>query len=196
MLPTDVFFTDVEKVIAEFTDSDRPRLRRLIAELGRIAGEVPRVADRCCAYQARLYAKLQEYEQALAAVEQALQLMPLDERLIILRGDIHREAQEFSEALQDYSQAIAARPDSVTARMRRAEMLQARGEFEEALRDLHEALKLEPRSLRLLYRRGLLLIDLRRMADALSDFKTVARLSPDGDLKRKAQERLRELGER
>lgn len=196
MLPTDTFFADVEKVIAEFDGSDHSRLRTFIAELEHIAERVPRVAERCYAYQARLYAKLQEHEQALAAVERALQLMPLDDNLILLRGDIHRAAQEFSQALADYAHVLEVRPDSVTARMRLAEVNQTKGNYQAALQDLNEALKLEPRSLRLLYRRGLVLVDLRRSAEAIVDFKSVAQLSPDPDLKRKAEQRLRELGER
>ncbi len=195
MLPTDIFFTDIEKVIAEFSDADRPRLRKMIEELDRIAERVPRTADRCYTYQARLYAKLQEYELALAAVEKARQLMPLDDNLVLLRGDIHRQAQEYSQALQDYSAVLAEHPEAVTARMRRAEMLHANGEHAQALEDINAALKHEPRSLRLLYRRALILIDLRRAVEAIADLKNVARLSPEADLKKKAEQRLRELGE-
>lgn len=196
MLSTDSFFTDIEKVIAQFSEADRPRLRKMAEELDRIAAKVPRTADRCYAYQAKLYAKLEEYGLALAAVERALQLMPMDDGLIVLRGDIHRQAQEFSQALQDYSQVVEAHPEAVTARMRRAEMLQARGDYEAAFKDVTEALKHEPRSLRLLYRRAMILVDLRRAAEAIADLRTVARLSQDEELKRKAEKRLRELGER
>jgi tetratricopeptide (TPR) repeat protein len=196
MLSTESFFTDIEKVIAQFTEADRPRLRKMADELALIAAKVPRTADRCYAYQARLYAKLEEYELALAAVERALQLMPMDDGLIVLRGDIHRQAQEFSQALTDYTQVVDAHPEAVTARMRRAEMLQARGDYEDAFRDVTEALKHEPRSLRLLYRRAMILVDLRRAAEAIADLKTVARLSQDDELKRKAEKRLHELGER
>jgi len=167
----------------------------MIEELDRIAERVPRTADRCYAYQARLYARLQEYEQALAAVEKARQLMPLDEGLLILRGDIHRQAQEYSQALQDYSDVLAEHPEAVTAWMRRAEMRHANGDHAQALEDINAALKHEPRSLRLLYRRALILIDLRRAVEAIADLKTVARLSPEADLKKKAEQRLRELGE-
>jgi tetratricopeptide (TPR) repeat protein len=195
MLPHDVFFTDVEKVIAEFTEADRPRLGRLIAELGRIANQIPSVADRCYEYQAQLYAKLQDYPAALAAIEQALQLMPLDDNLRILRGDIYRQAAEDSQALRDYSQVLDKHPESVTARMRRSDLRRAEGKYSDALEDINTALKLEPRSLRLTYRRGLILADLRRTTEAIADFKTVARLSPDKELKSKAEQRLRELGE-
>jgi tetratricopeptide (TPR) repeat protein len=196
MIPTDVFFADIEKVIAAFTEADRPRLRKMAEELDFIAARVPSVADRCYGYQARLYAMLQEYELALAAVEHALQLMPLDHNLLILRGDIHRAAADYSKALQDYAHVVEAHPEAVTARIHRAEMLQARGDYAAALHDINEALRREPRSLRLLYRRALILVDLKRAGEAIPDLKTVAELSPDGDLKRRAEERLRELGER
>lgn len=196
MLPTDTFFADIEKVIAEFSDADRPRLRKLVEELDRIAARVPRAAERCLAYQAKLYLKLQEFEQAQAVVERALQLMPLDADLLVLRGDIHRQAQEYSQALRDYSAVVADHPEAVTARMHRAEMAQASGDYQAALTDINAALASEPRSLRLLYRRALVLLDLRRAPEALADLRQVARLSPDPDLKRKAEQRLKELGER
>ena len=194
MLTTDQFFMDIDRVISGFGLADRPRARKLIAELDNVAARVPRSAERCLAYQARLYVKLEEFEQALITVEKAMLLMPLDDNLVILRGDIHRAADEFSRALQDYGQVLNQRPDSVTARMRRAEMHQAHGQYADALEDLNAALQHEPRSLRLIYRRGLVLVDLGRPNEALADFRAVARQSPTGELKRKARERLRELG--
>jgi tetratricopeptide (TPR) repeat protein len=187
-------FADVDEALAAPTD--RPRLRRLVDELGQIALATPAVADRCYAGQARLLTQLEEYEQALVAVEKALLLMPQDDTLLIMRGDIHRAADEFSSALQDYTQVISARPNSVTARVHRAELRQARGQFAEALADVNAALQYEPRSLRLVYRRGLILMDLGRVKEAQTDFQAVARLGVDGDLKQKAIERLRELGQR
>lgn len=195
MLSTDQFFSDIDRVIAGFGEADRPRARKLIAELDNVAAKVPRSAERCLAYQARLYAKLEEFEQALLAVEKALLLMPLDDNLLILRGDIHRSAEEYSRALGDYGQVLSRQPDSVTARMRRAELHQSQGHYADALADLNAALRHEPRSLRLIYRRGLVLVDLGRANEAVADFRSVARQSPTGELKRKARERLRELGE-
>ncbi len=196
MLPTDTFFTDLEQTIQDFTEADRPRLRKMITELENIANRVPRVAERCYAYQARLFAKIQEYEQALAAVERAVQLAPMDNNLVILKGDIYREAEEFSKALQNYSQVVDEHPEAVTARIRRSDIHQASGDYQKALEDINEALKHEPRSLRLIYRRGLILVNLLRPNEAIADFRTVRQLSPEPELKKKAQQRLRELGER
>jgi tetratricopeptide (TPR) repeat protein len=190
-------FADVDEALAAQGPADRPRLRRLVDELGRMAQLTPALADRCYAGQARLLMQLEEYEQALLAVEKGLLLMPQDDGLMILRGDIHRAADEFSRALQDYTEVLKARPNSVTARVRRAELRQARGQFAEALVDVNAALQYEPRSLRLVYRRGLILMDLGRVKDAQTDFQAVVRLGRmDVDLKQKALERLRELGQR
>ena len=196
MLPTDTFFSDIERVISEYAEADRFRLKVLVDELERIAKRVPRVADRCYAYEARLYAKMRDYELAKAAIERALSAMPLDDNLLVLRGDIHRQAEEYSQAAQDYTKVVEANPEAVTARMRLAEVHQASGKYETALSDINEALKHEPRSLRLIYRRALILLDLRRANEALADLSTVVRLSPDVDLRHKAEERLRELGVR
>ena len=196
LVPTDIFFADVEQVISTFTEADSPRVQRLILELERIAADVPRVAHQCHAYQARLSAKLKDYTAALRSIERALQLKPLDHTLLTLRGDLHREAQSLPEALSDYSRALAINPEAVTARMRRAEVHQAAGDLAAALQDINAALEQEPRALRLLYRRALILVELRRTAEATHDLRLVARASPDPELKRKAEERLRELGER
>lgn len=195
MLPTDSFFTDLDIVLNTFTDADRPRLRKMTEELDRMAERVPGVAERCYAYQARLYARLQEYEQALAAVDRAIAFAPLDHALVILRGDIHREAEEYSKAMLDYSLVLEQDPQAVTARIHRADMLLAAGSPIQALQDINDALKHEPRSLRLLYRRGLVLADLRRIKDACADFRQVVLLSPEAGLRKKAEQRLRELGE-
>ncbi len=195
MLPTDSFFTDLDQTLTAFTDADRPRLRKMVEELGRMAERVPSVAEKCYAYQARLYARLQEYEQALAAVDRAIAFAPFDRDLVILRGDIHREAEEFSKAMLDYSHVLEQDSQAVTARIHRADMLLAAGKPAQALQDINDALKHEPRSLRLLYRRGLVLADLRRIAEACADFRQVARLSPESELRKKAEQRLRELGE-
>lgn len=196
LVPTDIFFADVEQVISAFTEADGPRAHQLLQELERIAATVPRVAAQCHAYQARLSAKLRDYPSALRAIERALHLKPLDPLLLTLRGDLHREAQSFPEALSDYSRALEINPEAVTARMRRAEVHQAKGDLAAALHDINAALEQEPRALRLLYRRALIYVELRRTAEAMHDLRLVAQASPDPDLKRKAEERLRELGER
>ena len=195
MVPTDIFFKDVEKVLDTFADDNRTLARTMIETLDRTAQELPRVAEQCHTYQAKLYLKLKDFEAALVAIAQALEYAPNNPNLITLRGDIHRKAQDYQQALQDYSFAVELHPEAVTARLHRAEIRQTLGEPQTALDDINDALRLEPRDLRLLYRRGLIFVDLRRLGDALQDFRTVARLTPNPDLKRKAEERLRELGE-
>ena len=189
-------FAEAERILAAPLEPDHPRARQLIQQLEQLAAQTPRAADRSYAYQARLYALLQEYENAVAAVERAIALMPTDSTLLILRGDIHKQFEDYSQALLDYSQALESHPSAVTARMHRAEVFQAKGRYSEALEDINTALQREPRSLRLLYRRGLILVDMRRVNEAMNDFRAVARLSPEAELKRKAEQRLHELGER
>jgi tetratricopeptide (TPR) repeat protein len=192
----DRLFSTADQLLADADSLDRAQAELLVGELEASATSLPRFADRCYVYQARLLMALQAFEQALLAVEKALLLMPLDDDLLILRGDIYRAAEEYSRALQDYTRVLRQRPDSVTALLHLAEMRQMQGHFGEALIDINEALRHEPRSLRLFYRRGLILVDLGRAMDAMNDFQSVAQLSPPGDLKRKAQQRLRELGAR
>ena len=194
MLSTDTFFADVERIIAGYHDADAACLQVMVDDLERIAQRLPRKADRCYAYEARLFVRMRAFEQAMAAVERALILAPLDKDLLVLSGDIHRQAQDYPQAVQDYSTVVDANPEAVTARMRLAEVHQVSGDCAAALREITEGLKHEPRSLRLLYRRALILLDLRRAGEATADLRTVARLSADETLRRKAEQRLRELG--
>jgi tetratricopeptide (TPR) repeat protein len=196
MSALDPRFAEAERILAAPVEPSHSRTHELIQQLDELASQAPRVADRCYAYQARLHAALQEYELALKAVARAIALMPTDSTLLILRGDIHRQFEETSQALRDYSQALESQPTAVTARMHRAEVLQAKGRFSEALEDINTALQREPRSLRLIYRRGLILVDMRRVGEAMKDFRMVAQVSPDLELKSKAEQRLHELGER
>lgn len=195
MQPSDDFFHDLDKVLADFSEADQQRSRQMVNELDLMAHRLPAQAEKCYEYQARLLAKLQEYPQALAAIDRAIALAPLDSHLVMLRGDIHKEAEEYSRALLDYAEVLEANPEAVTARIRRADILMHTGDPVQALKDINDALKLEPRSVRLLYRRGLLLVELRRVPEAIVDFRQVAQLSPASDLRKKAGQRLRELGE-
>lgn len=194
MLPDDAFFRDVQDVIAASSDAERPRARQLIQELELLAQRAPALSERCYEMQARLYARLSEYEQALTAVDRALELAPLDTGLKVLRGEVYQEQQAFSAALREYSNVLDAEPNAVTARMHRAELHQINGDPARALIDIAEALRSEPRSARLLYRRAMILIDLQRPNEAVTDLRQVIALSAEADLRQKAQRRLSELG--
>jgi len=200
MLATEEFFLDVENVIAGFTEADRAQMQALIDQLERTARAqaTARTSDRCYALQARLYAKMGEFVLALAAVERALQMMPDQDNLLILRGDIHRQVKDYPHAVEDYTKVLAANSEAVTALMHRAETyLQNMHNPEAALEDIAEALKHEPRSLRLIYLRAQALQGLNRTREAIADFSTVAQLCPKGQpLRSEAKERLRELGVR
>jgi tetratricopeptide (TPR) repeat protein len=199
MAMTGEFVADVEKVIAAYTEANRPQAQMLIEELERMAHEpaTARMGDQCYALQAKLCVKMGLYEQAIAAVNRALQLMPVDEKLTVLRGDIYRQLQDYSHAMQDYSSVVDANTEAVTAYWHRAEMSLATGNFQLALEDINKALKHEPRQLWLIYLRAQALVGLQRMREAIADYLTVAQLCPKGEpLRAKAKDRLRELGMR
>jgi tetratricopeptide (TPR) repeat protein len=199
MWPDDRFLDDVEAVLERFDGPepqrpDRAQARRLVQDLELLGEREPRLAERCYGLQARIYLKLQEFEQALLSVERAIALAPLDPGLVVLRGEIHQGADAYSSALRDFSEALERNPEAVTARMHRAEIQLAGGDPKAALADINDALRQEPRSARLLYRRGLILIDLRRAHEACADFQAAAQLATDPTLRGKAEKRLRELG--
>jgi tetratricopeptide (TPR) repeat protein len=146
MQTTDTFFADVEQVIASLGEADIARSRQMLAELEKIAQDLPRTAARCFAYQARLHSRLGEHDQALVAANRALARAPQDMSLLILRGRVQAEAGDLVKAIADYNQVLAANPEDVQALVQRGNAYRALGDPARARADYTAALHLEPGS--------------------------------------------------
>jgi tetratricopeptide (TPR) repeat protein len=146
MPSTDTFFADVEQVIADFGEADVPRIRQMLAELDKIARDLPRTAARCHAYQARLHSRLGEHEQALASINHAIAGAPKDASLLIHRGRIYAEAGRYAEGIADFNHVLADDPEAVQALVHRGNAYRALGDRARARADYTAALNLEPGS--------------------------------------------------
>lgn len=146
MSGTDAFFRDVEMVIASFTEADVPRLRQMLDELDNIGRDLPRTAARCHVYRGRLFSKLGEHENALAAINQAVARAPKDLSMLVARGRIYANGGRLAEAIADFNHVLAAEPDSLPALVHRGNAYKSLGDVARARADYTAALSLEPGS--------------------------------------------------
>jgi tetratricopeptide (TPR) repeat protein len=143
---TDTFFADVETVIATFAPADEPRIRQMLAELEKIAGELPHTAARCFAYQARLHSKLGEHAAALAAVDRAIATAPRAPNFRVVRGRMLAAAGRLLDAIAEFDRVLAAEPDAAQTLVLRGDAYKALGDTARARADYTAALNLEPGS--------------------------------------------------
>ncbi|MBI3763452.1 MAG: tetratricopeptide repeat protein [Chloroflexi bacterium] len=146
MAGTDIFFRDVEMVIASFTEADVPRIQQMLSELDQIATDLPKTAARCHSYRARLFSKLGQHGDALAAINRAINLAPKDHSLLISRGRINANGGRHAQAIADFDRALAAEPDSAQALVHRGNTYKSMGDVARARADYLAALNLEPGS--------------------------------------------------
>jgi tetratricopeptide (TPR) repeat protein len=118
----------------------------MLAELEKIARDLPRTAARCYSYQARLHSRLGEHDQALTAIDRAIGLAPKDPALLVVRGRMLAEAGRHLKAIADYDRALAAEPELVQALVHRGNAYLALGDTARARKDYTAALHLEPGS--------------------------------------------------
>lgn len=146
MASTDILFSDVEMVIASFTEADVPRIRQMLAELEQIAIDLPKTAARCHSYRARLFSNIGQHADALAAINQAIDLAPKDHSRLISRGRIYANGGRHAQALADFDRALAGEPDSVQALVHRGNTYKSMGDVARARADYLAALNLDPGS--------------------------------------------------
>jgi len=143
---TDTFFADVETVIATFAEADEPRIRQMLAELEKVASDLPHTAARCFTYQARLYSKLGEHRAAMTAMDRAVATAPSDSGLRVMRGRMLAAAGRLLDAIAEYDRALAAEPESAQTLVHRGNAYKALGDTARARADYTAALHLEPGS--------------------------------------------------
>ncbi|MEN8822638.1 MAG: tetratricopeptide repeat protein [Abyssibacter sp.] len=84
--------------------------------------------------RALIYADIGEFRQALADVDTAAELGPVENTLFV-RGVLMYRLGQFDQALPLFDRFIAARPGHANARLYRARVLRDAGQYHAALRD-------------------------------------------------------------
>jgi len=97
--------------------------------------------------QARLKASAQDWDGALAILDQALRTDSKNLDALIAKGDFKRFQGRIDDAIVAYSAAVEGNPQSIPARLSRAAALLASGKNTEAQADIDATFKIQPNNL-------------------------------------------------
>ena len=86
-----------------------------------------------------------DYDQAIAAWDEAIRLDPNHSEAHRWRGDASLNKHEFDKALSEYDEAIRLDPKNGMAYWCRGAALTGKGEFDKAIASFDEAIRLDPR---------------------------------------------------
>ena len=125
------------------------------------------------AVRARLLMKLDRYQDALVAVQEATKRSPRYAYAFRLRADIHWRMGKTEQALADLNTAEQLQPDDVYIFVKRAELLRSQGKWEAALRQLDRAVTINPKVSFAKTQRGGMLLLLGKWEEALQQFAQV-----------------------
>lgn len=97
-------------------------------------------------YRGLANAKLGNFLEAIADLDQAVIIDPVNPHFYLARGVFHLQQYERNEALDDFSTALELDPNFYSAYLNRGAINFQLGRFEDALIDFESALEIEPNS--------------------------------------------------
>jgi len=113
----------------------------------------------------------QDYNQAIALLNQLIDCHPQNAVDYNNRGLVYFQSGDLEKAFHDYNTALYINPDLASAYNNRANCYAACGQLQIALSDYDKALDLDPRNVRAWINRGITLRDLCRYSEAIEDFE-------------------------
>jgi tetratricopeptide (TPR) repeat protein len=117
--------------------------------------------------------------EALADLNDALEISPGYAWALARRGEVHRAAGRYDEALADLNRADQLEPDTAFTLASRGDTHRLLSQYDEAMRDLNRALELDPEYSWALARRGEVHRAAGRYDEALADLNRADQLEPD-----------------
>jgi tetratricopeptide (TPR) repeat protein len=122
---------------------------------------------------------LQDYQGALSAYTEAINLNSNDFRAYINRGNTHRALQDNQAAIADYNQAIKINPNYAITYNNRGAAHNDLGDKQAALADYNEAIRLNPHYAWAYSGRGNVRNDLGDKQAALADYNQAIKIDPN-----------------
>ncbi|MCK4362845.1 MAG: tetratricopeptide repeat protein [Dehalococcoidia bacterium] len=141
----------------------------------------PPTADDFMASGSAKYA-LERYEEALADLNQALNLRPDHPDTLNDRGVTYHNLDRYDEALADYNRSLELRPDHPDTLSNRGLTYYNLKRYGEALADYNRSLELRPDDPATLNNRGVIYLRMERYVEAHADFNRTLQLKPDKPL--------------
>lgn len=123
------------------------------------------------------YMKLKQYDDALAAYEQALHLDPQNVAAYLGQGNALSALNKFTEALNSYNQAIPLAPNNHLAYLSMGDALYNLHQYAEALVAYDQALHISPKNNVIYINKGHVFRELHQYEDALSAYEQALQLS-------------------
>ena len=132
------------------------------------------------AYQTRgrILIEKEEWDRALADLEEASRLAPEDPRNHHLRGLVLVRKKELVQGIAAFTEAIRLDPAFALAFRDRGLAWDARRFFDQAIADLNEAVRLDPGNVAILLSRGKVCSSRGRHNQAIADFESIIRMQP------------------
>lgn len=167
--------TDYSPSPAEMYRIAKPARR--ILELNKAIEENPRQAD-LFKQRAGEYARLWNYEQAIADYSSALSIQPDDAGAIHARGVAHEHIGQRERALADFRGAMAIDPQLADSYINRGVNFGQTGNLRQAIASLTEGIRLAPENPDAYFNRGTAYFQQGDFERAIADFSSVIRLAP------------------
>jgi Flp pilus assembly protein TadD len=120
-----------------------------------------------------------KYNEALAAYNWSLEMIPDDPVILNNRGIVYRHLERREEALADYNRSLELRPDNPDTLCNRGITYDDLGRYDEALVDYNRSLEMRPDDPVTLNNRGNTYAKLERYEEAHADFDRALKLDPD-----------------
>jgi tetratricopeptide (TPR) repeat protein len=135
-------------------------------------------------------AKQGRNSQAIAELNQAIQLNPNDPNLYLNRGVTHYQEGNLTAALEDYNQALKLNPNFAEALSNRSQVYVAQQRYDEAINDASRAIQLNPNLTEAYLNRGNAYFGKNNLDGATQDYQKVLQLKPDPANQSKAYNNL------
>ena len=129
--------------------------------------------------RAATYARLWNYEQAIADYSSSLALQPEDARALHSRGLAYEQIGQSEQALEDYQRAVAINPQLSDVYIHRGITLGKMRNFRQSIASLSEGIRLAPGNPNGYFNRGVSYFQQGDFLSAIDDFSRVIRLAPN-----------------
>jgi tetratricopeptide (TPR) repeat protein len=158
-----------EQFLTPVSASDAPTIRGIL---------IPKTREQLLA-EGNAFYDANQYETALAAYEQAIQVDPNYAPAYVGKGVALRNLKRYEETLQAYDQAIQLDPYDPSAYTNKGNALNDLQRYEEALIACDQAIQLNPTDPSAYNNKGRALNGLKRYGQALLTYERVIQLNPN-----------------